>query len=154
MEAPDAVLTALIVGRDAHKPNAPAAEGFYRKAHKALGREKFLDVVSQVAAEAGVDDMDGSMIRFIKRLFGRCFHKVCWKPGCACYLPDEQSTRPSEFYCPDHAHGEGYCYSCGLFWAGVNEFDFSPFGLCPNCEDEIRTEFDDYDEMDCMEWGP
>ena len=76
MEAPDAVLTALIVGRDAHKPNAPAAEGFYRKAHKALGREKFLDVVSQVAAEAGVDDIKnpGAIhTNKLKEWMGVCF---------------------------------------------------------------------------------
>lgn len=52
------------------------------------------------------------------------------------------------WYCPEHARKLGYCWGCGQFWAGIEEFDFNPCGLCPNCKDE----FEDDDAISEEEW--
>ncbi len=50
------------------------------------------------------------------------------------------------YYCADHAADHGFCFSCGLFCAGIESFDFIHPGLCDNCFDEIRANEAVYDE--------
>lgn len=66
------------------------------------------------------------------------------------------SPEPDYWYCPKHAHENGFCVSCGQFWAGVESFDFNnPAGLCDNCRDQWEAdtgvfEFEDHpDDCDC-----
>lgn len=44
------------------------------------------------------------------------------------------------YYCAKHCQDEGFCWYCGQFWAGVEAFDFSPTGTCPNCRDELSSD--------------
>lgn len=79
-----------------------------------------------------------------------CEHEGCTETGIPCYLNwiDEE---PNGWYCPDHAHENGFCPGCGLFSAGIESFDFSQSGLCENCQDELESEMyepDEYDEYD------
>lgn len=65
--------------------------------------------------------------------------QVCDQPGCAnvgnaCFLPD--SEEPFCYYCFTHAHPNGFCGGCGLFWAGNESFDFGG-GLCDNCRSSL-----------------
>jgi hypothetical protein len=42
-------------------------------------------------------------------------------------------------YCFEHAAENGFCYSCGIFCAGIESFDFGEYrGLCDICADEVR----------------
>ncbi|MCZ7543326.1 MAG: hypothetical protein M5R40_07205 [Anaerolineae bacterium] len=83
-----------------------------------------------------------------------CMHPGCEAAGEPCYLPLEDL--PAEYYCAEHKDAHGYCWGCGLFWAGCEEFDFSPVkGLCPNCRDEYEADQDGYDpEMDFGDGDP
>ncbi len=74
-----------------------------------------------------------------------------------CYLPDPPrfyssdqgeghftaERAPDEVLCLDCAPRQGYCYSCGDFWAGINSFDFIHPGICDHCHDAARQDFDD-----------
>jgi len=53
----------------------------------------------------------------------------------------------SEWLCAEHAADRGFCYGCGYFCAGIEDYDFSPIeGLCGNCVDEFRYELGEYDD--------
>lgn len=70
-----------------------------------------------------------------------CQHDGCDDVGYACYLDEDLLSDPAkatEFLCPRHAVESGYCYGCGRFFAGIEEFDFGS-GLCSDC----KVEFDD-----------
>lgn len=73
----------------------------------------------------------------------------CEHPGCdktenltRCilygYLSGEQDEE--SYYCVDHCQENGFCFSCGQFWSGIESFDFGS-GLCENCQDELESEF-------------
>ncbi len=72
----------------------------------------------------------------------KCMVRGCRGFGRECYL-EIWRERPDEVLCWDHARDGGYCPGCGLFWAGVESFDFSRSGLCEQCR--IQREADDYD---------
>jgi hypothetical protein len=76
-----------------------------------------------------------------------CGHEGCTNEGTPCYLMplDEEAVG---YYCWEHAHDEGFCPSCGHFFAGWESFDFSPDGLCEGCREMYRDEMEDYDEYE------
>jgi hypothetical protein len=76
-----------------------------------------------------------------------CEQEGCDRRGESCWLPDDPPDGPSHHYCWEHAHGAGFCHCCGVFWGGIETFDFSPSGLCENCAIEINGAHDD-DEGD------
>lgn len=53
---------------------------------------------------------------------------------------------PTEMLCGTHAREAGYCPGCGLFWAGVESYDFSGSGLCEHCTEEVRADSGEPDE--------
>ena len=76
-----------------------------------------------------------------------CEEPSCNKEAIQCHLlvidrGDFNSISHDEYnyYCPEHATKNGYCWMCGEFWAGNSEFDFNPSHLCPNCKDEVDAE--------------
>jgi len=88
--------------------------------------------------------------------------KICEAEDCEqmaeviCHLIDYDDEHPNgedvfSFYCIKHAKENGYCYCCGEFWAGLEEFDFAENyghlkGCCPICSDMIKTECGEFDE--------
>lgn len=85
----------------------------------------------------------------------RCWQKTgCQNKGIKCLIPGALIDGEDEKmrYCSEHAAENGFCYSCGIFCAGIESFDFGRYrGLCDNCADEVRTSvsWDDYEqEMD------
>lgn len=88
-----------------------------------------------------------------------CDEPGCSREGSACYLPDalgeESDPEPHAFYCAEHATKNGFCWSCGWFWSGVEDFDFDPNGLCSNCRDEFGDDEPDhdYDYYDAYDGG-
>lgn len=82
---------------------------------------------------------------------------ICGCEGCdktvttACFYPDNETEEPDHYYCYDHAFDQGFCYGCGRFYAGIEQFDFPEFwgnvrGYCEDCSDEIKTSCGEYDE--------
>ena len=86
----------------------------------------------------------------------QCEHPGCKQDGIPCFLPDygeSETLTADSHYCPEHAKQYGFCYGCGQFWGGVETFEFAhvyniPDGLCENCGDEVRREYewDGYDD--------
>lgn len=69
----------------------------------------------------------------------------CWLPG---WIEDDQNPdEPHEYLCGKHMFVSGYCPGCGLFWGGIESFEFSEYHLCDNCEDEVRAEEEEMDEV-------
>lgn len=81
---------------------------------------------------------------------GCCQFPGCWNPhGIPCWLPGHYAGEgePDFYYCAKHCQVEGFCWACGTFWAGVEDFDFDPRGLCSNCRDDPDYNDDlEYDE--------
>ncbi len=52
------------------------------------------------------------------------------------------------YYCPSHCEQNGFCYLCGQFWSGGDEyFDFGGYGVCSNCQHEfVEYDPDDFDD--------
>ncbi len=78
----------------------------------------------------------------------RCGHiaengERCEQEGNPCWLGSAYEE-PHEYLCGKHQFEAGYCPGCGLFWGGVESFEFSDHHLCENCESELREE----DEME------
>lgn len=65
----------------------------------------------------------------------------CTQQGLECYLGygDEATV---EYFCTDHINRAGYCISCRGFFAGIEDFDFNPNGLCHECQAEWDSEFE------------
>lgn len=100
----------------------------------------------------------------------------CQEPGCTnsgseCFFPD--SVKPDHYYCCSHAYKHGFCYGCGEFYGGIEQFEFprASFpggdlqeallhefwgnleGFCPNCSGEIEEEWREADDdVDFEEW--
>lgn len=89
-----------------------------------------------------------------------CEEEGCTWTGHPCWYPntDEDPTKepePDHYYCSRHAHSAGFCWACGLFWGGVESFDFGAgarIGVCENClstgdfdaeDEEIDQEMDE-----------
>jgi len=87
-----------------------------------------------------------------------CQHENCWKRNAVpCFLEMQytgESNKPDYYYCGTHCHQEGFCWSCGQFWAGIENFDFSRSGLCMNCEDagDYDDPADPYAYSEEIEW--
>lgn len=89
-----------------------------------------------------------------------CDEEGCDQPGdCACWLMDSSmDDDPDYHYCWKHARENGFCPSCGYFWAGTEAFDFRRYGdVCENCYDAGDYDDDDYDDdldfgWDYPEW--
>ena len=80
-----------------------------------------------------------------------CQHFNC-KEDADVYHYTEDS--PAEWLCPEHAGDEGFCYGCGYFLAGTEDFDFSPSkGLCGQCLDHLRHEVGEYDDPPDYEYS-
>jgi hypothetical protein len=85
------------------------------------------------------------MVEEVKEEKHLCEHEGCDKEAMQCHLLDYGDyTKPAvdvyNYYCPEHATEAGYCWMCGEFWAGNNEFDFEPSHLCPNCKNEVDAD--------------
>lgn len=76
--------------------------------------------------------------------------KRCWQPSChdkgiKCLTPGAliDGNDEKQRYCSNHAAQNGFCYSCGIFCAGIESFDFGQYpGLCDNCADQVSAEDD------------
>lgn len=77
-----------------------------------------------------------------------CQHDGCESDGTFCYLYDHDEERTIyEYYCSEHAQEHGYCYMCGNFWGGCEDFDFASSGMCSNCRGEyLEGTHEDIDE--------
>lgn len=79
----------------------------------------------------------------------RCQHEGCEEEGDPCRMsPDEE---PVAYFCAAHSQENGFCWGCGLCWAGNEDFDFNPEGLCANCRhdpDIVGYDEDDDDDGD------
>jgi hypothetical protein len=73
----------------------------------------------------------------------KCQHKGCEHEGQECRLPDD--AEPTEWYCADHAQEAGYCYMCGGFFAGIENFEFGK-GLCEECDAQAKADSEDWDD--------
>jgi len=76
--------------------------------------------------------------------------KGCEERGCdrdaeiRCRLLDPDTGEYLYYdFCREHASKNGFCYSCGVFWGDIDDFEFR--GLCPHCGNEIKTELGEYD---------
>lgn len=70
-----------------------------------------------------------------------CEHEGCNREGSPCFLnADDKGDDPNGYYCFEHAQEAGFCYLCGMFWGGIESFDFGD-GRCDNCRSE-----GDYDD--------
>jgi hypothetical protein len=71
---------------------------------------------------------------------------ICEEPGCEedaiiCSLNDDEDTE--EHFCPDHCYKHGYCFGCGNFFSGCEDFDFNnPSHLCSNCRTDAQNDDD------------
>lgn len=65
--------------------------------------------------------------------------KPCWLPGWTGQEAPEDEG-PYEYLCSKHMFQGGYCPGCGVFWAGIESFEFSPLQLCDDCTDEMEAE--------------
>jgi hypothetical protein len=73
--------------------------------------------------------------------------RLCDEPGCdlpafECVLPDGALNG---YYCSKHAFDNGFCKMCGMFWAGMESFDFGN-GYCDTCQVEVDIIDGTYDE--------
>jgi hypothetical protein len=74
----------------------------------------------------------------------RCQHDGCRNEGIPCYLTGDDDGDPSYLYCEEHAFENGFCWGCGQFYAGIEDFDFGN-GLCEHCRED--------EDDDCEEYG-
>jgi hypothetical protein len=75
-----------------------------------------------------------------------CEHDDCNREATVECLNPASDSYPEwiEHLCVEHAVQSGFCYLCGTFWAGCEDFDFSPvWGVCPNCRESEWEEDDD-----------
>ena len=82
-------------------------------------------------------------------------HKGCCERGRVCVLPAlrEGEYELVEYFCSEHAFEAGYCFSCGVFWAGCESFDFGGDKLCEHCRDQVRADFE-HEGPDDEDWFP
>jgi hypothetical protein len=53
-------------------------------------------------------------------------------------MTEDRHHHNGYYCCSEDASLNSYCCGCGKFWAGCEDFDFEPSGLCLNCR-MIRT---------------
>jgi hypothetical protein len=85
--------------------------------------------------------------------------KTCEQPGCdregaECFL-DAWDDEPNGVYCPEHSAANGFCAVCGLFWGGIESFEFLHPGVCDHCHYQLEADNDDGEEFEeeCGEYG-
>lgn len=99
------------------------------------------------------------------RLIPVCNHKdfetgaECKERGEPCWLPNwnESEEEAVEWYCYKHMQSNGFCRGCRNLWAGSEDFEFDPDGLCSNCRHDPDLGYDDEwdeDEYDYMDFSP
>lgn len=74
----------------------------------------------------------------------KCEHDDCEDEGAPCW--SDLGRGPDVCYCAVHAHENGFCPGCGVFWAGNEQFDSSASHLCQNCTDDLMEPHADEDE--------
>ena len=85
--------------------------------------------------------------------WGYCQVEGCGAPAIPCYLPgNEQPDDPDDTVCCAHCGEAGYCWGCGTFCAGNEQFDFDPRGLCENCRYDPDLGYEPEDEEDYGVW--
>lgn len=101
--------------------------------------------------------------KFFNSLIPVCGHKdfetgvECRRRGEPCWLPNYMENKQDDevvWYCYEHMHTEGFCRGCRQLWAGCEDFDFDPHGLCSNCrhDPDYNDDFDDdYEDEDWQE---
>lgn len=80
----------------------------------------------------------------------KCEIEGCENEAITFILQGDDVREEEYHYCVIHAHDEGFCYGCGQFWGGIEEFEFcNPSGLCPNCLDQLKAELEEDQDGDC-----
>lgn len=74
-----------------------------------------------------------------------CEHEGCTAEGRPCYYT-WLNDAPDGWYCAEHCDPHGFCWSCGLFSAGFESFDFNPSHLCASCQEAYDSEYNDDDD--------
>lgn len=79
----------------------------------------------------------------------KCEHEGCFKDGSVvCHVPAEHDVELIEHLCQDHAYEAGYCSLCGIFWGGIESFDFNnPSHLCEYCLEQLKDEIGEDDDV-------
>jgi hypothetical protein len=85
------------------------------------------------------------LIETLKLIKHVCEEPDCNIEGIQCHLSyysfdSKENKEAYSYYCPEHATKNGYCWMCGEFWAGNEEFDLDPSQPCPNCNNEVDAE--------------
>jgi len=72
-------------------------------------------------------------------IFHTCEQNGCDEKAIECSLNDDEDSK--FYYCPEHCYQNGFCFGCGNFFSGMEDFDFeNPTHLCFNCRTEIEEE--------------
>lgn len=92
------------------------------------------------------------LINKIKSKLGFCEEKGCWSRQTEIWKIDEDY---SHRFCYNHNYG--FCWGCGGFYGGVEDFEMSESRLCFNCKcfdcgqhiemcicNDIEPEYEDY----------
>lgn len=69
--------------------------------------------------------------------WGYCRVAGCPNDAIPCYDSGGPPDDPDDLLCADHCQQFGYCWGCGRLWAGNEQFDFSPRGLCGECIHQV-----------------
>lgn len=90
----------------------------------------------------------------VKYRLHRCMEPGCWQPGDSCFYPDyEDIDRPDEYICWEHKEHSGFCMGCGMFWGGIESFEFLHPGWCDNCWHEIDDSWEyEYEDDYYDDW--
>lgn len=83
--------------------------------------------------------------------WGYCQVAGCMNDAIPCYISGGPPDDPDDLLCADHCQENGYCWGCGVLWAGSETFDFSPRGLCGECIHQFRIDEDAGDD-EPAEW--
>jgi hypothetical protein len=93
------------------------------------------------------------LIETLKLIKHACEEPGCNKEAFQCHLSyysfdSKEDKEEISWYCTEHATKNGYCWMCGEFWEGNEEFDFNSSKLCPNCKNEVDAETVELDAED------
>lgn len=85
----------------------------------------------------------------------KCQHDDCLETQelTACFLPDNETDTPDEYFCTNHAFEHGFCYMCGSFNGGIESFEFAAMhggvhGMCEQCSDQLEGDLSTDDDDD------
>jgi len=84
-----------------------------------------------------------------------CQYEGCEAEGFPCFMnawdAEDGGDGPNGYWCSQHAPDAGFCACCGLFWGGIESFDFGN-GICDNCRESEPDDCDEPDDYDTTEW--